>query len=386
MKVALSATGKFHTFDLARELHARRALEVIFTGYPRFKLRHERLPAEHIRTWPWLQASYMAMPQRRLLGPRLVHQWEWLIKTQLDAHVARHLPDCDVFVGLSGSGLLSGQAARRRGIRYVCDRGSAHIRVQDNLLREESQRWGIPFEGIDPRVIAREEAEYDEADCITVPSSFSLRTFLDQGVPFHKLRLLPYGVNLQRFQPDGQPDPRRFDMLYVGGLNLNKGIPYLLKAYKMLAHPHKSLTLAGDASPSFIAAMQGHGLWSDDIRVLGHVPQAQLKTLMSRSHTMVLPSVQDGFGMVLSQAMACGCPVIGTDHTGAQDLIEHGQQGYIVPPRDAHALAEHLQRLADDPALRATMSAQAVQRVRNAGGWHDYGHQALSIYQSLKAA
>jgi starch synthase len=386
MKVALSATGKFHTFDLARELHARRALEVIFTGYPRFKLRNEHLPLDRIRTWPWLQTTYMAMPQRRLLGHRLVRHWEWLIKTRLDAHVAQNLPECDVFVGLSGSGLYSGQAARRRGIRYVCDRGSAHIRVQDTLLREESDRWGIPFEGIDPRVIEREEAEYLEADCITVPSSFSLRTFLNSGVPFKKLRLLPYGVNLDLFKPSGRPDEHCFDVLYVGGMNLNKGIPYLLQAYQALAHPRKSLTFAGDAPPSFIAAMRTHGLWHDDIRVLGHVPQPQLKSLMSRSHVMVLPSVQDGFGMVLSQAMACGCPVIGTTHTGADDLLEHGQQGFIVPPRDADALTKHMQMLADDPELRATLSHQAVRRVQSAGGWSDYGQQALSIYQMLKAA
>jgi glycosyltransferase involved in cell wall biosynthesis len=98
---------------------------------------------------------------------------------------------------------------------------------------------------------------------------------------------------------------------------------------------------------------------------------------------MVLPSVQDGFGMVLSQAMACGCPVIGTTHTGADDLLEHGQQGFIVPTRDAQALTRHLQMLADDPALRAAMSLRAVLRVQSAGGWHDYGQQALSIYQGL---
>ncbi|MDO9002231.1 MAG: glycosyltransferase family 4 protein [Aquabacterium sp.] len=386
MKVVLSAPGRFHTFDLARELHAHRCLEALFTGYPRFKLGREGLPPDKVRSWPWVQASYMAMPKRHLLGKRLVREWEWLSKTSLDAHVARHLPACDVFVGLSGSGLRSGQAAQARGARYVCDRGSSHIRVQDTLLREESDRWGVPFDGIDPRVIAREEAEYEMADCITVPSSFSVMSFIQAGVPAHKLRMLPYGVNLQMFKPTGQPVPGQFDVLYVGGMNLNKGLPYLLQAYKMIRHPRKSLTFAGAPSPVFIERMKAHGLWPDELRLLGHVPQAELKSLMSQSHAMVLPSVQDGFGMVLSQAMACGCVVIGTDHTGARDLLTDGREGFIVPTRQSEALAARLQSLADNPAKRAEMSRQALLKVKDAGGWRDYGTSARSIYQALGRA
>lgn len=383
MNVVLSVPGKFHTFDLARELHSRHALKAIFTGYPRFKLGNEKLPVEKIHTWPWVQGSYMAMPKRHWLGTRVVREWEWLTKTTLDAHVAHRMPDCDVFVGLSGSALHSGRAARSRGARYVCDRGSSHIRVQDTLLREEAERWGMPFDGIDPRVIEREEAEYAEADCITVPSSFSVRSFLLAGVPFQKMRMLPYGVNLEMFKPTGAPDADRFDVLYVGGMNLNKGIPYLLQAYRKLVHPRKSLTFAGEPSPLFIKRMKAHGLWPDDIRLLGHVPQSELKNLMSRSHAMVLPSVQDGFGMVLSQAMACGCVVIGSENTGAPDLFDDGQGGFIVPIRNARVLAQRLQQLADQPSLRAEMSRQALMLVQRAGGWREYGDQALSIYQSI---
>jgi alpha-maltose-1-phosphate synthase len=279
-----------------------------------------------------------------------------------------------VFVGLSGSALRSGQTARRRGIRYVCDRGSSHIRVQDQLLREESDLWGIPFEGVDPRVIDLEEAEYAEADGITVPSSFSLRTFIDQGVAASKLHLLPYGVNLDLFKPTGQPDDTRFDVLYAGGMNLNKE----------LVHARKSLTFAGTPAIDFIAAMKRHDLWSDDIQILGHVPQPQLKDIMSRSHVLVLASVQEGFGMVQAQAMACGCVVIGSNNTGAQDLFDDEQEGFIVPVRNHAAIAARLQQLADSPSLRASMSSKALKRVQRAGGWRDYGDQAMAIYQQLK--
>lgn len=384
MKVVLSVSGKFHIFDLAREMHARQSLEAVFSGYPRFKLRNEKLPQDKIHTWPWVQGSYMAAAKQGIFGKWLMREWEWLTRTSLDNFVARNMPQCDVFVGLSSATLKSGLAARAKGGRYVCDRGSSHIRVQDTLLREESDRWGIAFDGIDPRIIEREEAEYAEADCITVPSTFAVRSFKQMGVPEHKVRFLPYGVNLSMFHPTGQPAPDRFDVLYAGGMNLNKGIPYLLQAFRQLQHPRKTLTFAGSPSPLFIERMKAHGLWLDDIRLMGHLPQDQLKDLMSRSHVMVLPSVQDGFGMVLSQAMACGCVVIGSENTGAPDLIDDGQEGFIVPIRQSEVLAGRLQWLADQPERRAEMSRLALLRVQSAGGWRDYGTQAYNIYQALR--
>ncbi|KGM40969.1 hypothetical protein JY96_15455 [Aquabacterium sp. NJ1] len=383
MKVALSTIGTFHSFDLARELHRDGLLSRIYTGYPRFKLKGEGLPAERIRCFPWVHGAYMAFPQRDRLGQTLVRQWEYLARATLDRYVASSLRDCDVFVGLSSSALLSGRKVRQRGGRYVCDRGSSHIREQDALLREEHERWGVAYAGIDPRIIAREEAEYAEADCITVPSSFNVRSFIQHGVDEGKLRRLPYGVNLARFHPTQQPDPQRFDVLFAGGMSLRKGVPYLLQAYQQLVHPRKSLTFAGAPSANLIALMRQRGLWPEDAVVLGHVPQAQLKDLMSRSHVMVLPSIEEGLALVQAQAMACGCPVIGTVNTGAEDLFVDGEHGYIVPIRQALTLAERLQFLADHPQARQAMSDKALAHVQGSGGWRDYGDQAKRIYKEL---
>ncbi|MGE5452629.1 MAG: glycosyltransferase family 4 protein [Acidobacteriota bacterium] len=385
MKVSLSTIGKFHTFDLARELHASGHLQTLYTGYPLFKLKDERLPQVKMRSFPWVQTPYMALNRWGIAGRRTNRMLEYVGKLALDRYVASRLQDSDVFVGLSGSGLQSGKRIHALGGRYVCDRGSAHIRVQDELLRNEHDRWGLPFRGIDPRVIDLECEEYEEADCITVPSQFAVRSFLDAGVPFQKLRLLPYGVNLARFSPTRHPASDRFDVLFVGAMSLQKGIPYLLQAFARLEHPRKTLHLVGSASPDLITLMKARGLWSDRVRVWGHMPQADLKHIMSGSHVMVLPSVQEGFGMVMAQAMACACPVVASRNTGAPDLYDDGQEGYVVPERDADALAQRLQTLADHPLLRDEMSRRARLRVQRMGGWRDYGYLAQRIYREVMA-
>lgn len=383
MKVALSTPAKFHTFDLAREIHARSSLTAVFTGYPRFKLRHENLPQKLIHTFPWVQSSYMAFPWKHRLPNSIIQQWEHLSAISFGNWVASNLAECDIYVGLSGSTLPAGKKAHQLGASYVCDRGSSHIRTQNRLLREEYDSWNIPFSGVDPRSIACEEAEYDEADCITVPSTFAYRSFVEEGIPTRKLRILPYGVNLARFQPLAKPAVTRFDILFVGGMNLRKGIQYLVQAYQKISHPAKSLTFVGAPSAALIAVLTARGLWPSDARVLGHVPQTELKNLMSISHVMVLPSIEDGFGMVITQAMACGCPVIASHNTGGEDLITDGVEGYIVPIRDVYSLAERLQRLADYPEERAAMSIKALNKIQDIGGWNAYGEQAMSIYQEV---
>jgi alpha-maltose-1-phosphate synthase len=376
MNVVLSTIGKFHTFDLARQLHKRGALKTIYSGYPLFKLKKESLPKQSVKTFPYLHAPYMRFAPRYTPARFL---WEWQDRVWFDRFVAGQLPECDVFCGLSGSGLHSGRRAKSRGAKYVCDRGSAHIRVQDRILREEFELQGIPYPGVDPRIIMREEEEYEAADLITVPSAFAMNTFLEAGVPRRKMRLATYGVDLGMFHACTARQPDDFNVVFVGGLSVRKGIRYLLDAFQQLQCKNKRLTLVGTVLPEMEATINAlrH---NPRIQVRGHVPQEKLKEILSASHALVLPSVEDGLGLVQVQALACGCPVIATQNTGAQDVFTDGKEGFIVPIRDAAAIAERLQRLADDPELSITMSQAAVQRVKSISGWDRYGDRMFQIF------
>src|SRR6185437_14212578 len=137
-----------------------------------------------------------------------------------DAWVASRIEDCDVFVGLSGSALKSGRVVQARGGKYICDRGSSHIRYQKMLLDEEYSRWGFGRAQVGPRVVEREESEYAQADAITVPSEFSRRSFIEMGVPASKLRKIPYGVRLDRFRKTGGPPADSFDVLFAGTMSI----------------------------------------------------------------------------------------------------------------------------------------------------------------------
>ncbi len=381
MQVIQAVNGTFHHFDLARELEARGYLKRIYSSFPWRRLGREGVSRPLVETFPWLHTPlfvsgrYWQMPG--FLGDYLTYQ-DFVL---FDHWVASRVERCDVFVALSGSGLKTGRLVQRRGGKYVCDRGSSHIRYQYAIVREEHRRWGVAVKGCDPRIIAREEAEYAAADAITVPSEFARRSFLEMGVPDEKIVKVPLGVLLSRFQHISRPPHNSFEVLFAGTVSLRKGVPYLIEAFEILDHPRKSLRLDGPIEPE-IRSVLGT-LDMSNVELLGAMPQERLAECMSESHVMVLPSVEDGFGLVLAQAMACGCPVISSLHTGGQDLFQDGIEGFLVPIRSPEAIHERLSQLAGDPDLQSRMGTAALARVQSLGGWSDYGDRYASFLNAL---
>ena len=381
MKVLLTTPGRFHTFALARELLKRDRLLAIVTGFPWEKVARERLPRERVKTFPAL--TMLAMGLGRLGVPaRLLRPFNDIKRGTLDAFGRLWADRADVFVGLSGSGLATGRRVQQRGGIYICDRGSSHILYQKRILEDEARIQGTPMPEFNPATIEKELAEYAAADAITVPSEFVRQSFLEEGVAEAKLHKIPYGVDLTRFQPVGPPEPGVFDVLFVGGLSARKGLPYLFSAFAGLNHPNKRLTLAGMQTADF-AILKSQA--PDGARFLGHVGGDALRTLMSGSHVLVLPSIEEGLALVMAEAMACGCPVIASRNTGASDLFTDGIEGFIVPPRDVAALTNRLQGLADDPARRDAMSAAALDRVNGMDGWSAYGDRMSALLDQLVA-
>jgi glycosyltransferase involved in cell wall biosynthesis len=384
MKIVQTVAGKFHHFELARELHKSGWLETIFSSYPWWKLKHENIPHAKVKTFPWLQTPMMgAMKAGWSLGSSLDRELLWRVFDTLDTYAANHLPECDVFVGLSGSGLETGRLAKKRGAKYICDRGSSHIRYQDRILKEEYKIWGQEYLGIDQRITDKEEAEYALADFITVPSGFVLNSFIEMSVDPKKLRQVSYGANLTRFEKIGDPPKNTFEVLFVGQVSFRKGVPYLLEAFSRFKHPNKRLRIAGTIRPEMASFLKSKHL--EHVEFLGHVPSLKLKEIMSTSHVMVLPSIEEGLALVQGQALACGCPLISSVNTGGEDLFEHEKEGFIVPIRNVEAIKARLEQLADDPVLWEAMSGFALNRVKELRGWEGYGDRFKEVCNELIA-
>lgn len=371
MRIVQAVFGVFHHFELARELDRRGHLSVIYSTFPWRRLQREGLPHAKVQTFPWLHTAEFLCQRYRVGGRWLTDYLGYANAVAFDQWTLRRTPPCDVFIAISGAGLKTGREVQRRGGRFICDRGSSHQRYQEKLVSDEFRRWGVDRQVSDDRDTAREEKIYEIADLITVPSGFAARSFIEMGIPEEKLRKIPYGVRLERFRPVGEPPKDQFEVLFAGQVSLRKGVPYLLEAFARLRHPAKRLRIAGTVMPDLEAVLPR--LPQAKVEFLGSVPQDRMVELMSTSTVMVLPSIEEGLALVQGQAMACGCPVIASRNTGSEDLFTDGEEGFIVPIRDTETLTDRMQRLADDSALRLRMSESAMARVKQLGGWKDYG-------------
>jgi alpha-maltose-1-phosphate synthase len=384
MRVVQTVFGAFHHFELARELEQRGHLETVYSTWPWLRLKREGIDRRKVKTFPWLHTPETGLLKLGFNNPWVRDQLSYASALTFDDWTSRQLrglPAPDALIALSGSSLRTGAELQARGSRFICDRGSSHQRYQERIVTEEYQRWDVKRPVTDIRDILREEKIYQLADAITVPSNFAARSFVEMGIPSEKLHVIPYGVRLEHFSRTTEPPPDRFEVLFSGVVGLRKGVPYLLEAFANLHHPTKRLRIVGSIHPdikSVLARLPRH-----HVEFLGPVSQEKLADLMSTSHVMVLPSIEEGLALVQGQALACGCPVICSTNTGGEDLFVNGVEGFIVPIRDTAALTNRMQQLADDPALQQKMSEAALGRVKLIAGWGDYGNRWEALLEEL---
>lgn len=379
LRVAVSSIGRFYMFDLARAL--RRAGDVVslFTGYPMVKVDPDLRPITRTRPW-WVLAGYA----RTLLPPAPTGTW-WAQRSLDDfgPWLARTLdPDAvDVLDAIAGTGWEAGRVLRPHGKPWICNRGSTHILTQKALLEDEHRRWGAAAPDFS-RGIDRCLGEYEECDAVIVPSQFAKRSFVDHGIAAEKVHVCPYGVDLSMFSPQPKEDDR-FRVLFVGAFSIRKGIGDLFDAVRPLVQRgHCELWLVGSRTPDGAELLRRN---SDIAIDKGVQPRASLAWFYSQASVLVLPSVEDGFGLVLAQAMACGIPVIASTNTGGEDLLRDGAEGFIVPAREPGALRERLQWMLDNPVRCREMAAAALERVKNLGGWASFARDSRDVYLSVGA-
>jgi alpha-maltose-1-phosphate synthase len=371
MKVTQAVFGVFHHFELAHQLHRRNHLQKIYSTWPWARLKREGLPHSLVSCFPLLHTTDYLLHRAGLHSQRLSSKLNAWTALSFDRWTNNRIPPCDAFIAISGAGLLTGRKVQANGGIFICDRGSTHQRYQDTIVAEEHRRWNVPQPLSKPHITQREEEIYAAADAITVPSTVAKRSFLQMGIAPEKVHVIPYGVRLDHFTRTEEPPQNSFEVLFAGQVSVRKGIPYLLHAFNRLKHPNKRLTIVGAIQDNMRPLLAT--LSTDNVVFTGSLPQPQLAKKMSTSHLLVLASVEEGLALVQGQAMACGCPVLATTATGAEDLFTDGEQGFIVPDRDIDALSERMQQIADDPALQRKLSEAALLRVKNLGGWDQCG-------------
>ncbi len=189
------------------------------------------------------------------------------------------------------------------------------------------------------------------------------------GIPRENIPRLHTGVDTQLFHPRPKDEAARPTIMFVGKITRNKGVKILLEAACRLVDefPTLRLVIIGQGEREVVAELRAtarrHAV-EDLLELVGYVQRDALPNHLTQAHVFAAPSMYEGGpGLVYLEAMACGLPVVACSGSGASEVVEHGQNGYLVPPQDAEALASALRRLLADKQLRETMGSCARESV-----------------------
>lgn len=222
--------------------------------------------------------------------------------------------------------------------------------------------------------------------------SATARQFVDRHFP-GEYRIIPNGVDVRRFHPDVPPRPEmvadgRLNVLFVGRLDPRKGLPVLLDAFPRLrrAVPEARLVVVGS---SFLRGWLERRLPArerEHVHFAGAVTALELPSWYASAHVVASPALRnESFGIVLLEAMAAGRPLVASDIPGYRSVIEHEDDGVLVPPGDVAALSSALASLLRDPARRLALAARGRARAETFG-WDTVAARLEAYYDEVRAA
>ncbi len=305
----------------------------------------------------------------------------------MDLHMARsvlpRLKPSAVYAYEDGA-METFRAAKDMGIERIYELPIGYWRAAHAIFREERERepeWAPTLEGLgdSEAKLARKDVELRSASTIIVPSTF-VRDTLKMApemasVPVH---LNPYGGPAVISERTAVPTKGKLKVLFVGSLGQRKGLGYVLRAVE-LAGNAVELTLIGRKTTENCVPLN-EGVKKH--RWVTSIPHSEVLREMSRHDVLVFPSLFEGFGLVILEAMSQGLPVITTPNSGGLDVVTDGVDGFGVPIRSAEAIAEKLECLANDRAMLAEMKNAAFSTARR-HSWESYRKRLAAILSPI---
>jgi D-inositol-3-phosphate glycosyltransferase len=310
----------------------------------------------------------------------------------LDLHdriVARALPklqdEVDVVHTWPLAGLHTLRTAKRLDIPTVVERPNAHTRFAYTAVAQECARLGVVLpadheHAYNPVRLRKEEEEYDLADYLLCPSEFVVRTFRDQGFASEQLVRHTYGYDQSLYFPEASGRSARggLNALFVGVCAVRKGLHFALEAWlRSSACRTGKFRIAGEFLPQYaerLADMLAH----PSVEVLGH--RDDVPELMRRSDLLILPSIEEGFGLVCVEAIASGCVPLVSD--ACTELCVHDRDALVHAVGDVDALTRHITLLDQDRDRLAELRAACVAAAPELT-WGTAGRQLLQVYEDV---
>lgn len=260
--------------------------------------------------------------------------------------------------------------------KTMCPRIFVTVPAHNRKLSiEEFNKLGVDYPFIhiyDPYLWELYTRHIRLADVVICPSHYSADYLQDELDLTNQIKVIPHGCEL----PKIESTPQKFDVAYIGQAGPDKGLLHLIKAWSKLNLPEETLILAGSNPQIFRVYMGGNV--RGNYHLTGYVED--VSTVYDKCSVYVQPSVTEGFGIEVLEAMSHGRPVIATEGCGSSELIEDGKEGFVVPIRNPDLLGEKIRYFLNNPSEVKKMGANARQKAEQYT-WEKIRKQYEGVYR-----
>jgi starch synthase len=305
----------------------------------------------------------------------------------IDRRVAKRLSrlsGLDAVYAYEDAALETFRKAREYGLKCIYDLPIGYWRAGQEIYKEEAglqPEWAATLQGnADSKdKLARKDAELTLANTIIVPSNFVKETLRRAPELSASITVVPFGAPPVTSAPERRASRQKLRVLYVGSLTQRKGLSYLLKAIAGL-RGSVEFTIIGNKMPFECRPLD---VALSTYRWIPSLPHDKILTEMRSHDILVLPTLFEGFALVILEAMSQGLPVITTPNSGGTEIITDGKNGFIIPIRSAESISEKI-RLVDQDRDLLTHMGQEARFTASLNGWDRYRHRIMETIVSHK--
>lgn len=316
---------------------------------------------------------YFALPFLLLYKLFGFRRWnQYLYQRCCDIFMSFYMKPCDIFIGESPIFNKAARAAKRKYHAItILETGTIHAREFERIFNTLGMSEHKEVS------IKRYEESYQEADFISVGCTYAKQTFTERNISTNKIVINSYGFEPEQFNPTALSAERAYDCIYVGNWSKNKGS----LIYEEFFRQRTDLTFLHigairEPFPNNLPNMQH----------INFVPQDTLESYYSQARVFLMLSYLEGFGMVITQAMACGLPIVSTRFTGAIDLQQYTKEKDWIQILENQSIDDISQKIDKALSLSRTQNGKRNYTTCNFRdmSWKAYGSRYNNFLKQIQ--
>jgi glycosyltransferase involved in cell wall biosynthesis len=384
IKVDTSCCSRFHIFDQARQLQKKGLLNNVIHCHPNYHLKRFQVDLNKSINNSFIgYLNYIGKYLPNFIDSKL----QKYVTLETDLFIRNTLikknTKPDIFIGLSSFITKTIEHCNENNITSVVDHGSLHPEYEKKIIIKECERISIDYRDfIAPAwQIQRMNSEFKNAKKIVVPSYSAKKSMIDLGIEEKKINILNYAVDNNFFKPKKIKKFDKFSIVFCGSLSPRKGVHNLIESFKVANISGSQLIFLGAKSRSKDYNQYLKKISTNNVKFYGSISQSKLSNILSKCHLFVLPSLADGFGLVVLQAISSGLPVIVSSNVGAADIIRQFGGGEIFQYNDVNELTE---KIINFYKIKNTSYYNLdLKNVINNNTWDNYGNRLYNFINKI---